>query len=465
MAQENGSRFKLVYSHWFYKDGIRYPLSNGLHPAVIQRLQTYINEKNPNVDTIDQKFRIEEIDNLYRDIDSGVLYRHSELFFHFIKTFTIDNIVSEDDVIDDGSIYLFPIELESNKFRFLKDEISFSVDGDRIDYNFVETLTPRVLELIQAGSLKIIFSNMVDPSIDGKTLTDIEEKLSKDGIVSEQIIFLQGSINALYQGGMKMIGSDISLYQTSNTIPYYPFTTALGYVSDIVRETDLDHTLYRSKKFLCFNRNMHRTHRLGIAHLAIKYNILPDGFFSFLANVHPNIFSQLRQIAIETDEELKIITEKISSMIPLELDTQHVEDKMSFNTNENNKKEFYINSYLHITSETDFDSSSTPFFSEKTWRPILNLQPFIYVGNYKSLEKLKTMGFKTFHPFIDESYDMIQDQRERFFVIEKEIEKFAVMSIEELHQWYYSITDILIHNQNVLKNYITHNPIKELFTL
>jgi hypothetical protein len=143
---------------------------------------------------------------------------------------------------------------------------------------------------------------MVDPSLDGKTLTDIEEKLSKDGIVSEQIIFLQGNINKLYQGGMKMIDSDISLYQTSNTIPYYPFITPLGYVSDIVREIDLDHTSYRSKKFLCFNRNMHRIHRLGIAHLAIKYNILPDGFFSFLANVHPNIFSQLRQIAIETDE-------------------------------------------------------------------------------------------------------------------------------------------------------------------
>jgi hypothetical protein len=120
---------------------------------------------------------------------------------------------------------------------------------------------------------------------------------------------------------------------------------------------------------------------------------------------------------------------------------------------------------LHITSETDFDNSSTPFLSEKTWRPILNLQPFIYVGNYKSLEKLRSLGFKTFSPFIDEDYDLIKDQRWRFIAIEKEIKKFATMPIEEIHQWYYSITDILIHNQNVLKSYTNHNPIKEIFTL
>jgi hypothetical protein len=120
---------------------------------------------------------------------------------------------------------------------------------------------------------------------------------------------------------------------------------------------------------------------------------------------------------------------------------------------------------LHITSETEFDSGSTPFLSEKTWRPILNLQPFIYVGNYKSLEKLRSLGFKTFSPFINEDYDLIKDRRERFFAIEKEIKKFADMSIEEIHEWYYSITDILIHNQNVLKSYTTYNPIEEVFTL
>jgi len=465
MAQENGSRFKLVYSHWFYKNGIPYPLSNGLHPLVIKWILEYIVRENPYVHQVAEKCRIAEIDRLYGSIDSGILYRHSELFSHFAKTFSMDNIISEDDIVDDDSVYLFPIELESDRFRFLKDSVSFIVDGVNIDYDFIETLTPKILNLVKSGKVKLIFSNMVDPSLDTSTLIAIEEKLSNYGINADNIIFLQGNRLANYCGKMKMLVSDISLYQTSTTIPLYPFETSLGYVSDYVREKEIDVDYRRGLKFLCFNRNMHRIHRLGLAYLAIKYNILTAGFFSFLAHIHPDIPSQLLHITVENNEELEEIAKKITSLIPYELDTQHVDDKMSFTTNENNNKHFYANSYLHITSETEFDSGSTPFLSEKTWRPILNLQPFIYVGNYKSLEKLKSLGFKTFSPFINEDYDLIEDRRERFFAIEQEIKKFAEMPIEEIHEWYHSITDVLIHNQNVLKSYIKHNPIEEIFTL
>ena len=465
MAQVNGSRFKLVYSHWFYKNGIPYPLSNGLHPLVIKWILEYIVRENPYVHPLLEKCRIEEIDRLYSNIDSGILYRHSEFFCHFVRTFSMDSVIGEDDVIDDNSIYLFPIELESDRFRFLKDSMSLTVDGVNIDYDFIETFTPKILNLVQSGKVRLIFSNMVDPSLDNRTLIAIEEKLSKNGINLENVIFLQGNHLVSYCGKMKMLASDISLYQTSTTIPFYPFETSLGYVSDYVREEDLDVNHHRDLKFLCFNRNMHRAHRLGIAHLAIKYNILTQGFFSFLANMPPDIPSQLVNVITENNEELKVIAKKVISLIPYELDTHHVDNKMSFTTNENNNKRFYKNSYLHITSETEFDSGSTPFLSEKTWRPILNLQPFIYVGNYKSLEKLKSLGFKTFSPFINEDYDLIKDQRERFFAVEQEIKKFAEMPLKEIHEWYYSITDILIHNQNVLKRYTTYNPIEEVFTL
>ena len=465
MAQENGSRFKLVYSHWFYKNGIPYPLSNGLHTAVMEWIKEYIVRENPYVHPPAEKCRIAEIDRLYSNIDSGILYRHSELFSHFVETFSMDNVIGEDEILDDDSIYLFPIELESDRFRFLKESTPFVVNGVKFNYNFVETLTPKILNLAQSGKVKLIFSNMVDPSLDAGTLLDIEKKLKNSGIDGENVIFLQGNIITSYQGKIKMLGSDISLHQTSTTIPQYPFETSLGYVSDYVREDDLDFDYRRGKKFLCFNRNMHRVHRLGLAYLAIKYNILPDGFFSFIAHIHPSIPSQLLHVTQESNESLEIIATKIKSLIPYELDTQHVENKMSFTTNENNNKHFYENSYLHITSETDFETGPTPFLSEKTWRPILNLQPFIYVGNYKSLEKLRSLGFKTFSPFINEDYDLIEDRRERFFAIEKEIKKFVDMSLEEIHDWYYSITDILIHNQNVLKSYTKYNPIEEIFTL
>jgi hypothetical protein len=88
----------------------------------------------------------------------------------------------------------------------------------------------------------------------------------------------------------------------------------------------------------------------------------------------------------------------------------------------------------------------------------VNLQPFIYVGCFGALKKLKEWGVKTFHPYIDESYDNERDPVRRFGMIEHEIKKLAEKPIEEIHDWYYSITDVLIHNQQNLETFANMNP-------
>jgi hypothetical protein len=117
---------------------------------------------------------------------------------------------------------------------------------------------------------------------------------------------------------------------------------------------------------------------------------------------------------------------------------------------------------VHLTTETGFVRNESPFFSEKTWRPILNLQPFIYLGNCGALNKLQQMGFKTFHPYIDETYDTEQDIKKRFALIKQEILKIANMPMNELHDWYYSMISILMYNQHHLYTFRNYNPLKEL---
>ena len=68
------------------------------------------------------------------------------------------------------------------------------------------------------------------------------------------------------------------------------------------------------------------------------------------------------------------------------------------------------------------------------------------VGNAYTLKKMREYGFKTFTPFIDESYDEIGDTTQRFLEIEKQINNLCSKSLEELHEWYWSIEDILKHN-------------------
>ena len=58
-----------------------------------------------------------------------------------------------------------------------------------------------------------------------------------------------------------------------------------------------------------------------------------------------------------------------------------------------------------IEAYYDFWISSTPFITEKTLRTIKTRKPFILIGQKNSLETFHEYGYKSFHPYIDESYD------------------------------------------------------------
>jgi hypothetical protein len=80
-----------------------------------------------------------------------------------------------------------------------------------------------------------------------------------------------------------------------------------------------------------------------------------------------------------------------------------------------------------------------------------HLQPFIFMGPAHGLQELKKLGFRTFAPFIDESYDTELDPELRFKMIMAEIERLSNLDINEIHNWYKNIFNtILLHNQNVL---------------
>ena len=92
------------------------------------------------------------------------------------------------------------------------------------------------------------------------------------------------------------------------------------------------------------------------------------------------------------------------------------------------------------------ESGNALAFTEKTWKPIMNLHPFILVANKHSLKHLRNYGFKTFSPFIDESYDDIDDVEGRIIAIQNEVDRLCKLPIKQLHDWYWSIEDILKHN-------------------
>jgi hypothetical protein len=99
-----------------------------------------------------------------------------------------------------------------------------------------------------------------------------------------------------------------------------------------------------------------------------------------------------------------------------------------------------------VTESSYFEYEHSVFISEKTFKPIACMQPFIIVGSKHSLKYLRKLGYKTFEGFIDESYDDLDD-RERFLGIVSALEK--IKNIEDKAAWYESMRDILEHNHKL----------------
>ena len=109
--------------------------------------------------------------------------------------------------------------------------------------------------------------------------------------------------------------------------------------------------------------------------------------------------------------------------------------------------EMYKNSWVSIVVESSyFKRENAVFISEKTFKPIACMQPFIIVGSKGTLKYLRKLGYKTFHPYIDESYDELDDD-ERFASVIESIKK--IQSIEDKVSWYQSIRDIVEHNHRL----------------
>ena len=108
-------------------------------------------------------------------------------------------------------------------------------------------------------------------------------------------------------------------------------------------------------------------------------------------------------------------------------------------------EEYYRDSYFNIVTETHFYENSL-FLSEKIYKPIIYKQPFLVYSSPFSIKRLRTIGYKTFSSIIDESYDLEVDNNKRRKMIELEIERLCNLPLDELHNLYVSIKDILEYN-------------------
>jgi hypothetical protein len=102
---------------------------------------------------------------------------------------------------------------------------------------------------------------------------------------------------------------------------------------------------------------------------------------------------------------------------------------------------------ISIVLETVFDQRI--HLTEKTLRPIACGHPFMIANGPGTLGYLKSYGFHTFHPFINENYDNETDTNKRLKLITNEIERIAMLSDSDFKILLQNIQAIAEHNKKI----------------
>lgn len=184
----------------------------------------------------------------------------------------------------------------------------------------------------------------------------------------------------------------------------------------------------RAKTFLSFNY-AHHDHRMIFIALAVKLGFVQRGLFSMPQFDYANrlefqLMSEIHRAA-DTAEVLELTSGLISrtaDLLPMQLEpdfSRAVQDRSPHIV------DMYASTLVSIISETNFYGighkrgldNPAVHVTEKTFKAITWLHPFVMLSSRGTLAHLKTLGFKTFDRWWDEGYDLIDNANLRMLAV------------------------------------------------
>lgn len=206
----------------------------------------------------------------------------------------------------------------------------------------------------------------------------------------------------------------------------------------------------RTKKFVNFNRRAH-IHRVILVDKLLKAGLDKDMILTLSTNGYTGTIPWgVQPFNFFDFTELK-------NKVPITYDIQDLITNNPVEINFNAQ----TSAYIDITSETycippsnSINNSVVPdhiFFSEKTFKPIICLQPFIQVNHAHSLKYLRELGYKTFHPFINEEYDDETNNYARIDKVFNEISRLSKLNDDQFRELLKSLLPVLIHNEETYR--------------
>lgn len=255
-------------------------------------------------------------------------------------------------------------------------------------------------------------------------------------------------------------------HEITNSIHVFPFLSFKKMIRDLVedyidpraeanrlyqhfqKKTNLHYT----DKFVLSLSRVIRPHRVMATYLLSTSEIADHAAISH-STIGQDDINEVRRHKWLIGEDLESWAKKL----PFTIDTD------DFKTNH----ALTINSILHhqtlfqIVNEThvkDWNKRSI-FFSEKTFRSIGHMQPFLIFGQQGCNHALENYGFKLYHDMFDYSFDLESNVEIRYqkllSTVMNAVNKLKTMTREEQIAWKYSCEETIKHNFNVLFDTVT----------
>ena len=343
------------------------------------------------------------------------------------------------------------------------------MDLSLITENMFGNISEHTLGMLRDGKVKLVLYYAFEafPVNQVNWINVIERSLGWLKIPKENFILIFGDqkFDENYKKYLSSGQGPFYEYFLQNVFVYDHFAWEFSdYIKNMVIDTDKEKkeivsidgdTQYkpRPKKFLCLNGGG-RPHRKWLMTELKRNNLMQHGLVSYLNKFDipydPNQFvhKPIKKGTGDTSmlEVLDYHMQHGNNIEEIQLDIDPVHDAWH---NRGMTVQHYKDTYFNITTET-WPAEPSFFVTEKIFKPIINMQPFILVGHPGLLQYLHDEGYETFDQiWFDEHYDTITDHKQRFFYVMENIKTVCSLDNSELQSKYVKVWDRLRHNRKV----------------
>jgi len=240
----------------------------------------------------------------------------------------------------------------------------------------------------------------------------------------------------------------------------------VGVYNKLMKQTQVPEAIPSTHyKFSALSRN-YRAWRLHVYAKLAEKNLLKDFRYSFY-NIFPygevryyDQATMLKDLGDTNFGQVNTTVDEWISKVPYTLDVNdNVLNKWGDVT-----YDAILAADFHLLIETHYDlfyyvptqdrvykrSLAPSSITEKTNKPIACCKPFIVFSTPYFLADVRQLGFETFSPYINESYDIETDNQKRLNMIVDEIERITNLPADEYNTLVENCHSIAVRNQQKL---------------